>query len=385
MKKLFTALVLFISSLLLLSSCSTTYAERTKYFGYNNNSENFQESNDEVVYLEEENSQKWENPLSKKNNYENKNDVEVVYIINNSPIYVPVVVPWWRTYYGWIAYYDPVFSFHWRCGYYWGWDWYSPWYHYHPYYGYVWGPYYYDYYWSYPGYYHWYYQPYYSYYRHYKDPNSRDTRRFGPGRGDHDYRTYNRSSYRNGIINSSSRDDSYVTGTSGRSYSRLYSGRSTIRTNNIDLSNDVRSTVRSSISPNNYSSSNNRTNVRSINGNNYLPSTNTLNRSSDRSNSSITTKKYDPDKFGSSSNNNLQNSNKDGFYNYRSNSRSTYERKSYDNSNNNRNSSSGFRSSSPKNSNTNYNNSNSKSSSNGSSSSSSSDNSSRSSSRGRGR
>jgi hypothetical protein len=68
MKKYLTSLIALVALTLFATSCSTTYASRHEYFGYNNNPEmssQVGETTTEVVHLGETGQTKWKNPLLK--------------------------------------------------------------------------------------------------------------------------------------------------------------------------------------------------------------------------------------------------------------------------------------------------------------------------------
>ncbi len=175
-----TMKILLISALTLLIStgCSNSGSTRESYFGYNNNPKFEEESENRLT---EKVDNQWVNPLgNNKNQVSNYNDV--VYQTNGlryqEPMYIPVIVPWWSSYYGWMSpynnrrfYSNSYYDSYGYCGY----DWYSPWYEYHPYYG---------------GYYYDWYRPHRSWYNYnsYTDNHDRPEkkesyRNFGASRG----------------------------------------------------------------------------------------------------------------------------------------------------------------------------------------------------------
>lgn len=176
-KTLYLALTATLVTIL-FTSCVTQETSRKEYFGYNNSPK--------IPKQETKTKQttKWQNPLSNSNsNYntietdsyiDNEQQSNIVYYTPSVETrYVPVIVPWWDTYYG-------CYSSHWGYRrhwdyYWWSYDWYSPWYYHHPYYGYNWA----------------YYGPHYNgwYPYHYYAGSPRNTqdnrkmRNFGPSRG----------------------------------------------------------------------------------------------------------------------------------------------------------------------------------------------------------
>ena len=187
MKKMLTLLASVAALALVSSACTSVYTGE-EYYGYSptHKQNNVQEM--ETLFDDEQkaedNQSDWQNPLA---NNEDNSTVEVRHVYYDySPMYVPVVVPWWYGYYGWMSYpYSRYGGSHFYMGfgynpyYDWYWDWYSPWYDYHPYYGYYW-PGYNHHGW---GYYGWFNQPYYAYNT---DPAPRRNRDFGPNRNGRD-------------------------------------------------------------------------------------------------------------------------------------------------------------------------------------------------------
>ncbi len=138
MKSTLKILLVSALSLIILAGCSNSGSTRESYFGYNNNPKYEEESTN---FTTEKVETQWVNPLGS-----NKSQVtsyeDVVYQTNGlryqEPMYIPVIVPWWSSYYGWMSpynhrrfYFNSYYDNYGYCGY----DWYSPWYAYHPYYG----------------------------------------------------------------------------------------------------------------------------------------------------------------------------------------------------------------------------------------------------------
>ncbi|TAL69885.1 MAG: hypothetical protein EPN82_04510 [Bacteroidetes bacterium] len=181
MKKTLTLLASVAALALVFSGCTTVYTGE-EYYSYSPKHKTDNSREAESLFDDEEknvdSTNDWQNPLANENQ-----TVEVRHVYYDySPMYVPVVVPWWYGYYGWMSYpYPRYWGSHFYIGfgydpfYDWCWDWYSPWYTYHPYYGYYWPSY--NYGW---GHYGWFNQPYYAY-----DPSPapRRNRDFGPRRG----------------------------------------------------------------------------------------------------------------------------------------------------------------------------------------------------------
>lgn len=189
MKKYFTYAALMAVFGLMASGCSTTSGSAQDNFGYSRPEYKPEPAVKKVVVVEErtvveDSDEDWVNPLAEE---ETESVTRVRYTTYyTSPMYVPVIVPWWNGYYGWMG--RPYYSYHYRhhwpsvyfhYGHYCGWDWYSPWYDYNPYYGYNWGGYY-HYGYNYRHYHGWYHQPVYSY--NPKRVVERKNRNFGPNR-----------------------------------------------------------------------------------------------------------------------------------------------------------------------------------------------------------
>ncbi len=250
MKKLFISIAAAVIIALTVSACSSAGGSQNDYFGYN--------KPDADEFYKEENSaerttnsaaqpsnvkaadREWQNPLAEDYaggaSYDKaayNPDVHVQYNYVN-PMYVPVIVPWWDRYYGWVSYprrgfyvyvgsgyYGSYYGTYWG-GYYGGYyayDWYNPWYAYHPYHGYSWRHY------HYPVHYSWWNQPVYSHHPAKTSVRKRSVRTWGPSRGNvYDYgrsgtggSTGTRSSSRTGYTSSSSRGSiEAVTPVSGR-------------------------------------------------------------------------------------------------------------------------------------------------------------------------
>lgn len=162
---------------LVMVACSS-YNPDDSYYGYDNNP-TIKKDNDAVF-----DDNNWSNPLANNNSQTevirkenvNRNDY-------SGPVYVPVIVPWWNSYYGWGASPRRRGGVYVHYSNYWGPEWYSPWYSYHPYHGVTW----YDYWYVRPHYRHWYNQPVYSYYD--RPIRRSEARRYGNSRGT--YSVYN--------------------------------------------------------------------------------------------------------------------------------------------------------------------------------------------------
>lgn len=200
MKKFFLLLGLLAVFGFAVNSCSTTSGEKNDYFGYNNNPS---AEEDETKYASQTRGAnagtedaEWSNPLSdgtteakygytdsreEEQQTEEKTVVVHYKYYNTSPMYVPVVVPWWNVYYGWGYRPSPYRAYisygpHWVDWGWWHWDWYSPRYSYHPYHGYYWPSH------HHYGYYRWHHYPYHNYVVESKKVN-RMNRNFGANRG----------------------------------------------------------------------------------------------------------------------------------------------------------------------------------------------------------
>lgn len=224
MKNYLYLLVAIIGSTLLLESCSSAKGSREDYFGYNTSadeqlaiSDNQNTSANDLSTAKSDDAD-WKNPLAENqvadaNESNEANEQADSYYAGSTrtvyystqPVYVPVIVPWWRHYNSWTYYSRPNRYYHIGWGPYvgaWGCDWYSPWYDYHPYYHHHW-------------YGHsrnnWYYQPYYSYH---KEPVKVENtyRRFGPKRGSAiASNSGSRTGERSGVRSGSSRTNDDIT------------------------------------------------------------------------------------------------------------------------------------------------------------------------------
>ncbi|MFW5701978.1 MAG: hypothetical protein ACOCX7_03435 [Bacteroidota bacterium] len=181
MKNFVVTLSIMLSIAFIASGCSNQ-TQRDNFFGYDNDpeKETSPPAREETSYAARENDE-WRNPLSGDQTTAaggagaayRADYVDRTYY---DQMYVPVIVPWWSHYYGWLGRYRSGIHISVHHGGYWGWDWYSPWYDYHPHYGYYWPRYY-------PVHHNWYYQPVYSY--HKKKVEKDEYRNFGPSRGDY--------------------------------------------------------------------------------------------------------------------------------------------------------------------------------------------------------
>ncbi len=288
MKKFIISIAASVIFILMITSCSSTQSSHGDYFGYNkppadkfySNNSSAQDQNGDIsgqnnVRTAENAEKEWKNPLaddysggvaSSRSAY--NPDIQVYYN-DISPMYVPVIVPWWDRYYGWVSYprrginifigsgyYGAYYGTYWG-GYYGGYyayDWYNPWYTYHPYYGYSWSRY------VYPTYYSWWNQPIYS--RHYgRSVRTNEVRTWGPSRGNINDRTGtslvssgsgNRTSSRTDFRGSSSRDGSIqaISPDRSNSTSNTSPSRTSIRTNSTSTENPIKGV--STISSENY-------------------------------------------------------------------------------------------------------------------------------------
>ncbi|MCL5990736.1 MAG: hypothetical protein M1419_01360 [Bacteroidetes bacterium] len=237
MKNMLTLLASVAALTLVFSACTSVYTGE-EYYGYSPKHKQNNDKDMETLFDDEKNSEvqssDWQNPLA--NNDDNSTvGVRQVYYDYN-PMYVPVIVPWWYGYYGWMSYPYPRYGgphFYIGFGYnpYYDlcWDWYSPWYDYHPYYGYNWSNY--NYGW---GYYGWFNQPYYSYNTGSAPRRNRD---FGPNRNGREYSSGNdNGGYRVNRTGFSTTSNDYSSGvrtintTSGNGYNR----RSAVKSNSGD-------------------------------------------------------------------------------------------------------------------------------------------------------
>ncbi|MBI3260051.1 MAG: hypothetical protein HYZ54_11330 [Ignavibacteriae bacterium] len=217
-----TALLLIPFIALLAIGCASTKGSQESYFGYSNSpkiesnepaprnnerknnpvtdksvtNQDITQNPDDDIDADSSQDQDWENPLSddvstddQDSDDRNYSAVPSGYTSYAAPAYVPVVVPWWDYYSGWMGnyYVRPVIAVRYR-NWYWGWnsycDWYSPYYDYHPCYGSSFGyyrPYYNN--WGYRNYWRpWHHYPIYTYNSgSYRKPNT--VRRWGTGTG----------------------------------------------------------------------------------------------------------------------------------------------------------------------------------------------------------
>ncbi|MCK5741040.1 MAG: hypothetical protein KAH48_02390, partial [Chlorobi bacterium] len=216
MKKNLKLATMILAAALTVTSCASTSSN--DYYGYNNTPVTGYEAQTYAgrgqLIEDQNNNEGWSNPLSE--NYDEANYVsesqygnQVVYYNASSPMYVPVIIPWWHRYNDWL--YSPGFSIYasYHRGWYSGYNWYSPFYDYHPYYGWSWphrhyyGGYYGHHYndWYYRGHHSWWHQPRYGYsHNRYVSSRPRSVRRFGPSRGS--VSDYNRNSRRSTVASS---------------------------------------------------------------------------------------------------------------------------------------------------------------------------------------
>jgi len=154
---LFSSLIAFI-----ITGCASQKGTKEDYFGYNN-SPTINESTDKptvtskpkrsapptdsAITLSDPPKDDWVNPMAQDDDPQEDYQDDAVQPVTtvgyqpySSPQYVPVVVPWWDSYSGWMGgYYSrPVVVVRYP-NWYWGWnsycDWYSPYYSHHPWYG----------------------------------------------------------------------------------------------------------------------------------------------------------------------------------------------------------------------------------------------------------
>lgn len=185
MKKLLLFSSVLAIGILMLNACSTGSGSRDDYFGYNR-SEAVNQAPDRIAGQDGDTQDEptWRNPLSASNANDEAvdPDLRAKYIYHyTSPLYVPVIIPWWNAYYGWLGYYSPFVSVYIGHGpfmsSYWAYDWYSPWYDYNPFYGYRWYPHYRH------GYHRWYWQPFESH-ESKPVPFENKRRNWGPSKGE---------------------------------------------------------------------------------------------------------------------------------------------------------------------------------------------------------
>lgn len=167
MKALF---IFFATAAVFSAGCATQKGTKEDYFGYNN-SPTIPESTEKPASPSKPKrsttppdttvpptaasaitaapDDDWVNPMTQEDVDPQEDNLDetspqaatnVVYRSYSAPQYVPVVVPWWDSYSGWMGgcYSRPVVVVRYR-NWYWGWntycDWYSPYYDYHPWYG----------------------------------------------------------------------------------------------------------------------------------------------------------------------------------------------------------------------------------------------------------
>lgn len=183
--KTYNTILILIMTALFAVSCSST-GGTDSYFGYSNKPRaNEPRPADDIQT--QSSSQAWTNPMAKQTDDARNQEVALRsedlrrndYNYNRT-VFVPVIVPWWSGYYGWVSVRHHSRWHHHPSSGFWGCGWYSPWYDYHPYYGRYWDP------WA-PWYHRsWYHQPVYAYSTN--KPNYRDTyRSFGANRGSYTY------------------------------------------------------------------------------------------------------------------------------------------------------------------------------------------------------
>jgi len=202
MKNLFLILVV-ISAITI--SCSSTNSG--SYFGYKNKPEYTDtkpSSNNQQIPNTVNSNAGWVNPMNSNNTNSVNGFVYSDYSYRYNPyMYVPVMVPWWSQYQGWVSYPFPGSHLSVCYSNFWGYEWYSPYYTYHPWSGNYWGV------WH-NGYHNWYNQPVYS--RNERPVQKNTYRSFGANRG-----TYSNTSSSRNVGSSSSRGNSNLGGTtSGR-------------------------------------------------------------------------------------------------------------------------------------------------------------------------
>jgi hypothetical protein len=146
MKKYFASVALAIMGLY-LAGCGTSGTVDDN-FGYNRPDYKVEPVRTEkkvVVVNKNTSEENWENPLAGDNTGNDDNNNISWVSSSQNVVYVPVIVPWWYDYYGWMSY--PSYRYRhsgiyigfgydywndWYSPYY---DWYSPWYSYDPYWG----------------------------------------------------------------------------------------------------------------------------------------------------------------------------------------------------------------------------------------------------------
>lgn len=237
MKKLFLILA---ATATISFGCSSTNSS-SGYFGYNNRPENNETSssrqNQEVANTSGTNAG-WVNPMAQNGNYAN-NQIDYVYADYsyryNPHVYVPVIVPWWNSYNGWVSYPFPGSHLSLYYTNFWGYNWYSPWYTFHPYHGGYWGGHFVG------GYHNWYNQPVYS--RSSRPIDNNTYRSFGANRGSYSNQT-------RGTVSTSS--NRFRTGNDGNVSGRVES--SSARNSSKNTSGAIRGSQNTSSSRENSSS-----------------------------------------------------------------------------------------------------------------------------------
>ena len=130
MKKTLYFVLFLLYFALVLNGCTVQHVTRNEYFGYTNNPKHVEKA--EPAKTDQEETDEWVNPL--REDYDNRDNFQINYYAGYMPpYYMPVVVPWWDSYY---SFYNRPFSgMYFR----WGWggmydmyDWYSPFYAYCP-------------------------------------------------------------------------------------------------------------------------------------------------------------------------------------------------------------------------------------------------------------
>ncbi len=168
-----TTVLLIACTFLMAIGCASTKGTKDDYFGYTNSpkveedkptprssTRKVNPDTDKPIttaaptpddsVADSTQDQDWVNPLADDQSdqdadYQDADDpnyaaVPAGYNSYAAPAYVPVIVPWWDYYSGWMGgyYVRPVIAVRYR-NWYWGWnsycDWYSPYYDYHPCYG----------------------------------------------------------------------------------------------------------------------------------------------------------------------------------------------------------------------------------------------------------
>ncbi len=132
MKVLSNAIVMLNCAIFtILIGCVSTNGTRSDYFGYNNSPRQSEQTSSQSE------DRSWSNPIRS-----NQSVVSTDYyaVDRASYGYIPVIVPWWDSYYAWPGFSRSGISI----GFYYGspayyyppfYPWYSPWYDYNPFYG----------------------------------------------------------------------------------------------------------------------------------------------------------------------------------------------------------------------------------------------------------